>query len=525
MKYKILCTDGFSQAGLDELAKSDILEIDYKKSLSHDELLGVISDYDGLVVRSSSIVSRDIIDAGNRLKIIARAGVGTDNIDIPAATERGILIVNAPAGNTISTAEFSFSLLLSLARHIPQSAAAMASGRWEKKRFKGNEVAFKTLGVVGLGRIGREVAKRGQAFKMKVIGYDPFLGDDKISALGVEPKAIDVLLKEADFITVHTPLTDETRGLISANELSMMKSSARIVNCARGGIIDEDALADALRDGVIAGAALDVYSVEPYDRDTFKGLENIVLTPHLGASTFEAQDAVAKEAASAVMQFFSDGMSFNAVNISGASPRDLSDFRRHMLLAEKVGSFASQIFTGELNSITFKSTFRATRMVALSALKGVLSNIVGDTVTFVNAMSVAVGRGIDIVEETISGEKSSGDLMGVRLSSSNGKIEVWGRIYSDETGKIVRIGECAVDISPRGTIIVIKNADTPGAIGKICTMIGTHGVNITGMQNVSDGIVKGYALTVIGVEEPLPTAAIEDVVSEDFISDVNVVRL
>jgi D-3-phosphoglycerate dehydrogenase / 2-oxoglutarate reductase len=524
MKYKILCTDGFSQTGLDELAKSDCLDITYEKALSHEELLGMIGDYDGLIVRSASTVSRDVIDAGTKLKIVARAGVGTDNIDIPAATERGILIVNAPAGNTLSTAELAFSLLLSLSRHIPQSAAAMADGRWEKKRFKGNEVAFKTLGVIGLGRIGCEVAKRGQAFKMRVIGYDPFLGDDRIEALGVESKSVADLLKEADYVTIHTPLTDETRDLISAEQIAMMKPTARIVNCARGGIVNEEDLAAALRDGVIAGAALDVYTSEPYTKPTFKGLENVVLTPHLGASTFEAQDAVAREASATVSQFFADGISFNAVNLPGANPQDLSEFRHHMLLAEKVGSFASQLSSGEVSSITFRSTTRTTKLVALSAVRGVLSNIVGEDVTFVNAAAVASGRGISIVEETISSEKDMGDAIAVRLGTPGGDVEIWGQMLSDGLSKIIRLDSCHVDIDPYGTLLVIENVDKPGVIGRICTILGEYGVNIAEMQNVrKQG--KHDALTIIGVDEVLPDEAMDAIRSDDSITSARVVRL
>jgi len=524
MKYKILCTDGFSKVGLDELAKSDCLDVTYEKSLSHDELLEIIGEYDGLVVRSASTVSRDVIEAGKRLKIVARAGVGTDNIDIPAATERGILIVNAPAGNTLSTAELAFSLLLSLSRHIPQSAAAMADGRWEKKRFKGNEVAFKTLGVIGLGRIGREVAQRGQAFKMRVIGYDPFLGDDRIEALGVEPKGVSELLKEADFVTVHTPLTDETRDLISAAEIATMKPTARIVNCARGGIVNEGDLATALRDGVIAGAALDVYTSEPYEESTFAGLENIVLTPHLGASTFEAQDAVAREASATVAQFFADGISFNAINLPGAAPQDLTEFRHHMLLAEKVGAFASQLSSGEVNRITFRSTSRSSKLVALSAVRGVLTNIVGDDVTFVNAASVAKGRGVGIVEEVISGEDDLGDRVGVRLNTPNGDVEIWGRLISGNMGKIISLNSSNVDIDPYGTLLVIHNEDKPGVIGRICTLLGEHHINIAEMQNVrKQG--EGNALTIISVDETLPDEAMIAIRSDGAITDAKLIQL
>lgn len=314
MKFKVLCTDGFAESGVELLKKSGIIEPTFIKSLTHEELLKKIGEYDGLIVRSASSVTKDVIEAGKKLKVIARAGVGVDNIDVGEATARGMLVVNAPAGNTTSATELTFGMLLSLARHIPEAAKAMGEGRWEKKKFQGCELAGKILGIIGLGRIGREVARRAEAFKMNIIGYDPFLTKEQFVLLGVKASTKDDIYKHADYITIHTPLTDDTQNMITMKELKTMKKTACVINCARGGIINEQDLAHALKDGIIAGAALDVFTKEPFEEAIFRGLGNCITTPHLGASTADAQDAVAVEAATGVIQFFKEGSSANAVN-------------------------------------------------------------------------------------------------------------------------------------------------------------------------------------------------------------------
>lgn len=313
MRYKILCTDGFANAGLDELKKNSELDVTFEKSLTHEELLQKIPAFNALIVRSASQVSKDVIEAGKNLKIIARAGVGTDNIDICAAAGRGITVINAPAGNTTSTAELTFGMILSLARKIPQAARAMAEGRWEKKKFQGVELAGKTLGIIGLGRIGCELARRAGAFDMKVVGFDPFITKDKLESLCVRHVPKEEIFRTADFITFHTPLTNETTNMVALPEMKTMKKTAYLVNCARGGIINEKDLAIALKEAIIAGAALDVFTTEPYEEPIFRALENCITTPHLGASTNEAQNAVAVEAAASVSKFFSEGLDPNTV--------------------------------------------------------------------------------------------------------------------------------------------------------------------------------------------------------------------
>jgi D-3-phosphoglycerate dehydrogenase len=523
MKYKILCTDGFSKVGLDEFKKVSFLEVTAIDKLSHEELVEKIADFDGLVVRSSSEVSRDVIEAGKNLKIVARAGVGTDNIDIDAATERGILVVNAPAGNSVSTAELTFAMILALSRHIPQASKALGDGKWEKKKFKGNEVAFKTLGIIGLGRIGREVAKRALSFKMKVLGFDPFLSKERFEALGVTKASLEEIFTTSDFITVHTPLSPETENLISAEELKKMKRNCRIVNCARGGIVNEEDLAVALKEGWIAGAALDVFSEEPFKQDIFKDLDNVILTPHLGASTSEAQDAVAREAATAIAQFFIEGLSPSAVNLpSGA--QDLQQFRSHIMLAEKLGSLVAQLGHGEIKRITFSATLSLPHILTLSAIKGVLSHSISDTVTLVNASNKARERGLGISEEIVSDMQDFAGAIGVKVHVNGNEVVAWGAILPDGAAKIVSCVDYRVEIDPTGSMLFIQNYDQPGVIGRVSTLLGDHGVNIAEMQNVRKS--KGSdALTVIRVDGDVPKEMFDKINGDPGVKRARLVHL
>ena len=524
MKYKILCTDGFSSAGVDELKKDSNLDVTFEKSLSHEELLKKIPKFDALIVRSASSVSEDVINEGKNLKIVARAGVGTDNIDIKSATKNGILVVNAPSGNTLSTAELSFAMLMSLCRNIPQAAASMKHKKWEKSKFKGVELAHKTIGVIGLGRIGKEVARRALAFKMDVLGYDPFLEAEKISDLGLKPATLDDIYKTADFITVHTPLTEKTKNLISFKEMQTMKKTARIVNCARGGIINEEDLAKALKEEVIAGAALDVYTSEPFDGESFKELNNCILTPHLGASTAEAQEAVAIETARAVSQFFQDGISFNTINLPEYSGDKLSEFRNHMILAEKLGVLAAEALGEPFGKFVFGSRKSIVPIVTLAAIKGSLKNIVGDNITFVNAKQIATERGIGVVEEVLGNEKDFSDIISVKLASKDVQQTVEGAVLSDGAIKIVKYLDYNVEVEPFGPILFINNDDTPGVIGRVCTVLGKHKVNIAEMQNVRKG--KGEsALTVIRIDDKVDKQVLTEVEKEKGVNKASQVCL
>jgi D-3-phosphoglycerate dehydrogenase len=522
MKYNVLCTDGFAAAGVEELKKSGLIEPTYIKSLAHEELLGKIGGFDGLIVRSSSQVTKDIVEAGKHLKIIARAGVGVDNIDVDAATKQGILVINAPAGNTVSAAELTMGMILSLARRIPQAAKAMSEGRWEKKKFQGTEIAGKTLGIIGLGRIGREVARRAASFNMQIAGFDPFLGREQFASLGVSSSTKEDIYKNADYITVHTPLTDDTCNMITMRELKMMKNSVCVINCARGGIINESDLAQALRNGIIAGAALDVFSREPFEDTLFRELENCITTPHLGASTTEAQDAVAIESAREIVQFFKEGFSINAVNLPAGDPQAFFSLKNHIVLAERLGSFAFQLCRQEVKKVTFISTKRHPELVTLAVLKGVLSNIVSDAISFVNAGIIANQRGIKISEEVEASDYE--DAIGVRISSPRGNTEIFGTIFSDGTQQIVRCDGYNVAMEPFGRILFIKNIDQPGVIGRICSILGDNKINISEMKNVRK--TKGTdALTVISFDGELPKKVLQKIKDEKGINDAIEIRL
>lgn len=520
MKYKVLCTDGFSESGLNELKKNSYLEVDYYNKLTHEELIDKIPSYHGLIIRSSSEVTKDVIESGNNLKIIARAGVGTDNIDINAATEKGIIVVNAPSGNTTSTAELSFAMLLSLSRNIPQAAKSMSDGKWEKNQFKGSEVAYKTLGIIGLGRIGREVAKRALAFKMKVIGYDPHIEADTIKDFGITPVDLNDIYKNSDYITTHTPLNEKTKNLISQKEINMMKPSVRIINCARGGIVNENDLAKALIDKRIAGAALDVYTTEPFSNDIFKGLNNCILTPHLGASTAEAQEAVASEVAYTVAQFFKDGISSNAVNLPGVTEQSLSQYKQHIVLAEKLGTMCSQICEGNIESIIISSTNKVVPIVSLAAIKGVLKKCVNKDVSVVNARKVANDSNIKVVEEIISKKPDYEYKIGIRINDGcDNSATVKGAIFSNNIMKITSYDDYHVDIDPNGSILFIHNNDEPGVMGRVCTILGKYNVNIAGMQNVRKGKGK-EALTIIRIDESIDGNTIQAIRNEKGVDGV-----
>ncbi len=499
MKYKILCTDGFAKAGLESLNTNPLFEVTFIESLTHEELKEKIGAFDGLIVRSASQVSEDIIDAAPNLKIIARAGIGTDNIDSKAATKRGIMVVNAPSGNTISTAELSFAMLLSLARHIPQASKSMHDGKWEKSAFKGTELALRTLGVIGLGRVGREVVKRALAFKMKVLGFDPFLNDDQFGSIGVAKANLEKICKESDFITIHTPLTKETKDLITLKEMKMMKPSTRLINCARGGVINEKDLATALQEKIIAGAALDVFSTEPFEDPMFKGLPNCIMTPHLGASTNEAQNAVAVETAESVTQFFTEG-------------------RGYFLLAEKLGILAAGLADGKPVGVTLCAGEKKNELLMLSVLKGLLG------ASFTSATAAANQRGIGYTDEIATCSSGDEKAIGVRLATDKGSAAIWGTVITDGSFRVVQYNDYILEIEPAGTLLFIQNDDKPGVIGKVSSILGEKGVNISEMQNVRKK--KGAdALTVISVDDVLDANILKTIEDVDGVKIVKQVAL
>ncbi len=509
MPFKILVTDKLDQEGVDLLRTHKELEVIEKETLKGDALKAELKGYDAIIVRSETKLTKDVLLASEGLKVISRAGVGVDNIDVAAATEKGIVVMNAPIGNTISTAEYTFAMIISLARKIPFAHYKTAVQReWDRKSFKGIELLGKNLGIIGLGRIGTEVAKRAKAFEMKIIAYDPFVSEDFASKHGIKLCSLEEIYKESDFITIHTPLTDQTKGMIGQKEIDMMKKSVRIINCARGGVINEAALADALKSGRIAGAALDVYSKEP-PLDPLNPLfeaPNCILNPHLGASTAEAQFNVAVESAQTVANFLLHGMVVNAVNMPSISREEFENLKGYINLSEKMGLMLSQCIDGQIEefSITCSGDIeeKDLPLIGRAALKGLFQNFLGETVNYVNSTSTAKSRGIKVRQEINEIDTEYTNLLSLSIKSDKEAMNLWGTVYSGNHGKIVKFNDYYCEINPKGYLLIISNEDKPGVIGKIGTIMGENRINIANMHVArNDG--DSAALTILNVDSKL----------------------
>ncbi|MDP2905185.1 MAG: phosphoglycerate dehydrogenase [Candidatus Omnitrophota bacterium] len=502
--FKILVSDPLSEEGLKILKDVKEFHTDIKTGLASEELKKIIKDYDALLVRSATKVTGDIIKSADKLKVIGRAGVGLDNVDLEAATQKGIIVMNTPAGNTISTAEHTMSMILSLSRSIPQANGSMKKGEWKRSKFMGVELYNKTLGIVGLGRIGTEVTKRALAFGMKVLAYDPFLSLEVAKNIGVEVVELKEVFKRSDYITVHTPLTNETRHIISDKEFSLMKKGVRIINCARGGIIDELALIAALKDGRVAGAALDVFESEPLGADSeFIKLDNVVLTPHLGASTEEAQVNVAIEVAEIVRDALLGRGIRNAANYPCLEPEVCKILEPYINLAEKVGLFASQLVEGRMSEINIiyggDLIKHDLTPLTLALVKGVLTPILQETVNFINAVSLAKDRGIKVNEAKSSREDEFVNLIQLEIKTSSETKKVAGTLSANKQPRIVKIGDYYVELSPVGEMIFIQNLDKPGLIGSLGSLLGKHKINIAAMTFDRDKR-GGKAISVINID-------------------------
>ncbi|MEW9669698.1 phosphoglycerate dehydrogenase [Ammoniphilus sp. 3BR4] len=501
--FKVLVSDPLSEQGLQKLLEAPDVEIDQKTGLSEEELVQIIPQYDALLVRSQTKVTPAIIEAGTRLRAIGRAGVGVDNINIPAATNKGIAVINAPDGNTISTAEHSFAMIMALARRIPNAYYSMMRGEWDRKSFVGVELSGKTLGVVGLGRIGAEVAKRAKAFNMKVVAYDPFLTAERAKQLGVVAATIDELVSVADFITVHTPLTKETKYIINKDRFAKMKDGVRLVNCARGGIIEEKALYEAIVSGKVAGAALDVFEVEPPVENPLVTLPQVIVTPHLGASTVEAQENVAIDVSEEILHILRNEPFKNAVNLPSVPADVMEKLEPYFSLGEKLGHFVAQTAVGGLQEVTVTYSGELTEMdtaaLTRTVLKGVLSYHLGEGVNYVNAPHLAKSREISVVEQKSSANKGFTNLITVALTTSQEQKKAAGTLLSGYGARIVKVDDYSVDIQPNGHLILIHHTDRPGAIGRVGTLLGNNDVNIATMQ-VGRRDVGGNAIMILSVD-------------------------
>jgi D-3-phosphoglycerate dehydrogenase len=525
---KVLVADHLSQDGIALLQAEPQLEVVVKTGLSAQELAQVIGPYEGLIVRSSTKVTADVIAKAERLRVIGRAGVGLDNVDADAATKRGILVMNVPSGNTISTAEHTVSLILALARRIPQADAHVRAGKWERAKFVGVELFGKTLGVVGLGRVGGEVAKRAQAFGMRVLAHDPFLSSERARQVEAQVADLDTLYRESDFITVHTPLTTETRHLIGAKEIARMKRGVRLINCARGGIIDEQALYDALVSGQVAGAALDVFEEEPPVKHRLLSLEQVVCTPHLGASTEEAQLNVAVEVARQVADALLGRGIRNAVNMPSVDAKTLAILQPYIVLGERLGSLATQLSGGQVAEVrvTYVGEVIAhdTSPITLAVLKGILAPMVGEHVNYVNASLIAAERGVKVVEAKASKTEEFANLLALDVRSDGETLTLQGTLSARRQPRIVKMDRYFVEASPEGYMLILKNDDQPGLIGRLGTLLGEAGVNIAGMSNGRDQ-PGGEAITVVNVDSPVPPAVLEQVRALRHVRDAKLITL
>lgn len=521
---KVLVSDPISDLGIEILKKE--VDVDVACGLPPAELIKRIGNYDALVVRSETQVTRDVIAAGKNLKIIGRAGVGVDNIDVNAATEQGIIVVNAPEGNTISAAEHTIAMMMSMSRNIPQANASLKSKKWDRKKFMGNEVRGKLLGVVGLGRIGAEVAKRAQGMEMKILAYDPFISPARASELNVELTTVEDIVRRADYITVHTPLTKETKDLISTKEFGIMKKGARIINCARGGIVNEEALAKAVKEGIVAGAAIDVFTKEPPFENPLLELYSVIVTPHLGASTEEAQINVAVSVAEQIINLHKGLPVNNAINMPYVKPDVMQILEPYLPLAEKLGKLSMQLIGNyEKVEISYCGEISEQNVapLTLAVLKGLLEPVLGAGVNYVNAPTIAKERKIKIIEsksKTVVGYSSQ---ISVKLSRGDEAKVVSGAVVGTEP-RIVQLDKYRIDVIPSGFMIVTKIEDRPNIIGPCCIVLGKNNINIAGMQV---GRIKagGEAIMVLSVDSEVDDDILDEIRSIDGIIDAKFVVL
>ncbi|WP_409346568.1 phosphoglycerate dehydrogenase [Paenibacillus sp. MBLB4367] len=512
--FKVLVSDPISDMGIQQLHDAEDVTVDKKTGLSEDELVAIIGDYDALLVRSQTKVTERIMEAGKKLKVVGRAGVGVDNIDLEAATKRGIVVINAPDGNTIATCELTFAMMMSVARQIPQAYKKTVGGEWDRKTFVGVELRNKTLGVVGMGRIGGEVAKRAKAFGMNVIGYDPFLSEERAEKMGVKLGTVNEIAAQADFITVHTPLTNETRGIIGKDQFAIMKQGVRIINCARGGIVDEKALVDAIDGGIVAGAAFDVFVEEPPAPDhPFLNNPKIIVTPHLGASTVEAQENVAIDVSEEVLHILRDEPFKNAVNMPPVPASVLNILQPYFNLGEKLGRFAGQIADGAVKEINVSYSGELVDVdvspLTRYIVKGVLSNHLAGEVNIVNAMHLAKNRDVNVVVQKSSAAQTFTNLVTVTLKTKNGDRTLSGTLLSGYGERIVQIDQYPVDIAPEGTLLLISHNDKPGIIGRVGTLLGSNNVNIASMQ-VGRKVVGGSAIMMLTIDNHATDAVLAE---------------
>ncbi|WP_339227206.1 phosphoglycerate dehydrogenase [Oceanobacillus sp. FSL K6-2867] len=526
--FNILISDPLSEDGIQPLREAPNMNLVIETNLSKEELDDRIGEFDALLVRSQTQVTRELINKATKLKIIGRAGVGVDNIDLDAATENGIIVVNAPNGNTNSAAEHTIAMLMSLSRNIPQAYHALKHKKWDRKKYVGVELKNKTLGVVGLGRIGAEVAFRAKGQRMNVIAYDPFLTKERADKMGIGYGSLEEVIEQADFITVHTPLMKETRHLINAEAFERMKSGVHIINCARGGIIDEDALFDAIVSKKVAGAALDVFEEEPFIDHKLLELPEVVATPHLGASTIEAQEIVAVDVSHDVLSFLNGDVVKNPVNLPSVPSELMHKIEPYFHLAEKLGGFLIDLTkeVAEEINISYSGDLSDMEVAPLTrnTIKGILKRHLGDHVNDVNALYLANKKGIIVNENKTSTTKGFTNLITVEVKSKSGTRKVAGTLLNGFGPRIVKVDEYSVDVTPEGHLVVIQHVDQPGVIGRMGSTIAKHQINIATMQ-VDRSDIGGNAIMVLTIDKHLEKEALDDLKNLEEIKEVTSIDL
>ncbi|MBS3906031.1 MAG: phosphoglycerate dehydrogenase [Syntrophaceae bacterium] len=525
---KVLVSDPMSQKGLEVLEQAKGLKYDVKPGLSQEELKQIIAEYDAIIIRSETKMKADVIEAGSRLRVIGRAGIGLDNVDIPAATKKGIVVMNTPQENAIAAAEHTIAMMLSVSRKVPQATASMRAGKWEKKKFMGVELYQKTLGLIGIGVIGTIVVDRARGLKMKVIGYDPYLSPEAAEKKGVEPVSFDELLSRSDFISIHTPMTEETRNLIDQNAIAKMRKGVILINCARGGIINEKDLYGAIKTGKVAGAALDVFEKEPAIGNPLLELEEVVCTPHLGASTEEAQENVAIAISRQVVDYLINGEIRNAVNIPAVSPEILLFLRPYLRLGEKLGSFLGQISNYAIEEVLIEYHGEileyGTKPITISVLKGLLTPFVGETVNFVNAPIMARERGIRVTESISEEAEDFASLIALTVRSKMEQNYIAGTLFGRKELRIVKLNDFFIEALPEGYILLVNNYDRPGVIGNIGTALGSRNINVATMQFGRDRM-GGMAISLLHLDSPLPPGMVGEILRLPNIISVRQIEL
>jgi D-3-phosphoglycerate dehydrogenase len=525
---KVLVSDNLGEIGVQMFEQEDGIEVDVKTGLLPDALGEVIGDYHALVIRSATKVTEDLLSKARNLKVVGRAGIGLDNVDIPAATKRGIVVMNTPGGNVVTTAEHAIAMMLSLTRNIPRGTMTLKNGAWEKKNLQGREIFNKVCGVVGFGKIGAIVADRARALKMQVIVHDPFVTPERIEKAGFESVSLDDLYARSDYITVHVPKFKETTGLLNKAAFDKMKNGVMVINCARGGIVDEADLYDAIVSGRVAGAALDVFETEPPGDSPLFKLDNVICTPHLGASTKEAQTNVAVAVAKQIIDYLKNGTIVNAVNVPSVTGDLLDRLGPYLTLGDRLGDLLSQLAKGPVQEvqITYSGDFKGLDLspVSTAILKGLLAPAVKEMVNFVNAPAIAQERGIKVTETTLAHSEDYLNLMTVKSVSTDGAIEVGGTLFGKKDPRVVKINNFRLEMIPQGHSAIIHNLDKPGAIGSIGSTLGKYDINISRMQ-VGQEEEGDNNIIFLRTDTPIPPDVVEELRNLPLVKTVATLEL